>query len=170
MADNRKRAPRGGKQAASGSRPIRRNDRAAAPKGQRDRAQHGQRQAQVAAVVEHHRRHEGVRVIAEEPGRSPGENARPEHDEDAAADERQVAEDVKILRRHRREDEQREKEVDAQLVDPAHIGLAQSAVDVADGRNQQDGRDDADDAQCGFHVRPVGGECAPECSGANDQR
>ena len=39
MADNRKRAPRGGKQAASGSRPIRRNDRAAAPKGQRDRAQ-----------------------------------------------------------------------------------------------------------------------------------
>ena len=39
MADNRKRAPRGGKQAASGSRPIRRNDRAAAPKGQRDRTQ-----------------------------------------------------------------------------------------------------------------------------------
>ena len=39
MADNRKRAPRGGKQAASGSRPIRRNDRAAAPKGQRDRNQ-----------------------------------------------------------------------------------------------------------------------------------
>ena len=39
MADNRKRAPRGGKQTASGSRPIRRNDRAAAPKGQRDRAQ-----------------------------------------------------------------------------------------------------------------------------------
>lgn len=39
MADNRKRAPRGGKQAASGSRPIRRNDRAAAPKGQRDRIQ-----------------------------------------------------------------------------------------------------------------------------------
>ena len=39
MADNRKRAPRGGKQAASGSRPIRRNDRAAAPKGQRDRSQ-----------------------------------------------------------------------------------------------------------------------------------
>ena len=39
MADNRKRAPRGGKQAASGSRPIRRNDRTAAPKGQRDRTQ-----------------------------------------------------------------------------------------------------------------------------------
>ena len=39
MADNRKRASRGGKQAASGSRPIRRNDRAAAPKGQRDRTQ-----------------------------------------------------------------------------------------------------------------------------------
>ena len=39
MADNRKRSPRGGKQAASGSRPIRRNDRAAAPKGQRDRTQ-----------------------------------------------------------------------------------------------------------------------------------
>ena len=39
MADNRKRAPRGGKQAASGSRPIRRNDRAAAPKGQRERSQ-----------------------------------------------------------------------------------------------------------------------------------
>ena len=39
MADNRKRAPRGGKQAASGSRPIRRNDRAATPKGQRDRTQ-----------------------------------------------------------------------------------------------------------------------------------
>lgn len=39
MADNRKRASRGGKQAASGSRPIRRNDRAAAPKGQRDRIQ-----------------------------------------------------------------------------------------------------------------------------------
>ena len=39
MADNRKRAPRGGKQAASGSRPIHRNDRAAAPKGQRDRTQ-----------------------------------------------------------------------------------------------------------------------------------
>ena len=39
MADNRKRTPRGGKQAASGSRPIRRYDRAAAPKGQRDRAQ-----------------------------------------------------------------------------------------------------------------------------------
>ncbi|MCI7656072.1 MAG: 23S rRNA (guanosine(2251)-2'-O)-methyltransferase RlmB, partial [Collinsella sp.] len=39
MADNRKRAPRGGKQAASGSRPIRRNDRAAASKGQRDRTQ-----------------------------------------------------------------------------------------------------------------------------------
>ena len=39
MADNRKRAPRGGKQAASGSRPIRRNDRAATPKGQRERSQ-----------------------------------------------------------------------------------------------------------------------------------
>ena len=39
MADNRKRVPRGGKQAASGSRPIRRNDRAAAPKGQRERSQ-----------------------------------------------------------------------------------------------------------------------------------
>ena len=39
MADNRKRAPRGGKQAASGSRPIRRNDRAAASKGQRERSQ-----------------------------------------------------------------------------------------------------------------------------------
>ena len=39
MADNRKRVPRGGKQAASGSRPIRHNDRAAAPKGQRDRTQ-----------------------------------------------------------------------------------------------------------------------------------
>ena len=39
MADNRKRAPRGGKQAASGSRPIRRNDRATAPKGQRERSQ-----------------------------------------------------------------------------------------------------------------------------------
>lgn len=39
MADNRKRAPRGGKQAASGSRPGRRNDRAAAPKGQRERSQ-----------------------------------------------------------------------------------------------------------------------------------
>ena len=39
MADNRKRASRGGKQAASGSRPIRRNDRAAAPKSQRDRTQ-----------------------------------------------------------------------------------------------------------------------------------
>ena len=39
MADNRKRAPRGGKQAASGSRPIRRNDRAAAPRGQRERSQ-----------------------------------------------------------------------------------------------------------------------------------
>ena len=39
MADNRKRAPRGGKQAASGSRPIRRNDRTAAPKGQRERSQ-----------------------------------------------------------------------------------------------------------------------------------
>ncbi len=39
MADNRKRAPRGGKQAASGSRPIRRNDRATAPKGRRDRTQ-----------------------------------------------------------------------------------------------------------------------------------
>ncbi len=38
MADNRKRASRGGKQAASGSRPIRRNDRAAAPKGQRERS------------------------------------------------------------------------------------------------------------------------------------
>lgn len=37
MADNRKCAPRGGKQAASGSRPGRRNDRTAAPKGQRDR-------------------------------------------------------------------------------------------------------------------------------------
>lgn len=32
MADNRKRAPRGGKQAASGSRPIRRNDRAPLPR------------------------------------------------------------------------------------------------------------------------------------------
>ena len=39
MADNRKRASRGGKQAASGSRPIRHNDRAAAPKGQRERSQ-----------------------------------------------------------------------------------------------------------------------------------
>ena len=39
MADNRKRAPRGGKQTAFGSRPIRRNDRAATPKGQRDRTQ-----------------------------------------------------------------------------------------------------------------------------------
>ncbi len=39
MADNRKRAPRGGKQTASGSRPIRRSDRAAAPKGQRERSQ-----------------------------------------------------------------------------------------------------------------------------------
>ncbi len=39
MADNRKRAPRGGKQAASGSRPIRRNDRAATPKGKRERSQ-----------------------------------------------------------------------------------------------------------------------------------
>ena len=39
MADNRKRAPRGGKQAASVSRPIRRNDRAAASKGQRERTQ-----------------------------------------------------------------------------------------------------------------------------------
>ena len=39
MADNRKRASRGGKQAASGSRPIRRNDRAAAPKSQRDRTE-----------------------------------------------------------------------------------------------------------------------------------
>ena len=39
MADNRKRAPRGGKQAASGSRPIRRNDRVAASKGQRERSQ-----------------------------------------------------------------------------------------------------------------------------------
>ena len=39
MADNRKRAPPGGKQAASGSRPIRRNDRAAAPKRQRERSQ-----------------------------------------------------------------------------------------------------------------------------------
>jgi len=39
MADNRKRASRGGKQAASGSRPIRRNDRAATPKGQRERSQ-----------------------------------------------------------------------------------------------------------------------------------
>ncbi|MFR7669832.1 MAG: hypothetical protein ACLU0O_02890 [Collinsella sp.] len=38
MADNRKRAPRGGRQAASGSRPIRRNDRAATPKGQRERS------------------------------------------------------------------------------------------------------------------------------------
>ena len=39
MADNRKCAPRGGKQAASGSRPIRRNDRAATPKGHRERSQ-----------------------------------------------------------------------------------------------------------------------------------
>ena len=39
MADNRKRTPRGGKQAASGSRPIRRNERAATPKGQRERTQ-----------------------------------------------------------------------------------------------------------------------------------
>mgnify|MGYP005930283183 CR=1 FL=1 len=39
MADNRKRASRGGKQTASGSRPTRRNDRAAAPKGQRERSQ-----------------------------------------------------------------------------------------------------------------------------------
>lgn len=39
MVDNRKRAPRDGKQAASGSRPIRRNDRAAALKGQRDLTQ-----------------------------------------------------------------------------------------------------------------------------------
>ena len=39
MADNRKRPPRGGKQAASGSRPIRRNNRAATSKGQRERSQ-----------------------------------------------------------------------------------------------------------------------------------
>ena len=39
MADNRKRVPRGGTHAASGSRPIRRNDRTAAPKGQRERSQ-----------------------------------------------------------------------------------------------------------------------------------
>ena len=51
MADNRKRAPRGGKQAASGSRPIRRNDRAAAPKGQRDRTEPHVRSAIATATL-----------------------------------------------------------------------------------------------------------------------
>ena len=54
MADNRKRAPRGGKQAASGSRPIRRNDRATAPKGRRDRTQ--------AARPQHDRNRDAVQA------------------------------------------------------------------------------------------------------------
>ena len=54
MADNRKRASRGGKQATSGSRPIRRNDRAAAPKAQRDRSQ--------AARPQRDRNREGVQA------------------------------------------------------------------------------------------------------------
>ena len=53
MADNRKRAPRGGKQAASGSRPIRRNDRAVASKGQCALiAEGGERDAALSRLVD----------------------------------------------------------------------------------------------------------------------
>jgi hypothetical protein len=89
--------------------------------------QHGERQADVAGVVEQHRRHQRLRLDADQLGNRPGEQAAGGKHQKAAQRQRRVGRQIEGLAGHRREDQGRHEDVHVQPVGDRHFRLVLAA-------------------------------------------
>jgi hypothetical protein len=108
--------------------------------------QRSQRQPHVAAVVEHHRRHERPRVRVHQPRERPRQQSGAEHDTDAAHEQHPVRADVEILAGECGKDESRREHVHADSIDERHVRLHTAREQPAERDDAEDRQDDAEDS------------------------
>ena len=103
-----------------------------------------ERQRHVAAIVEHHRRHERARILVQEPGEGPREQPGPGDDADGTENQDVVCREIEILIRQRSENERWRQDVHVDAVDPRHVRLDAAGVEVAQNDDAEHGQDDAE--------------------------
>ena len=91
-----------------------------------------ERQAQVAAVIEHHWRHKGPEVVFEQDGDRPGDESGAKENSCCRDRQSRITAKIEILAGHHGKCQRGQKHIDADGVDGRKIGSVAQAIEVAE--------------------------------------
>ena len=104
--------------------------------GARPVCQKRERQAQVATVVEHHRRHKSPKIVFEQYGDRPGDESGAKENSCRRNCESGIAAKIEVLTGHHSKYQRGQKHIDADGVDGRKIGSVAQAIEVAETRDR----------------------------------
>jgi hypothetical protein len=104
----------------------------------------GERQAHVAAIVEHHRRYERAVIHMQQPDKRPREEAGAQHDANGTQHQRSVVRDAEVLARQCRKYQCRRQDRHADPVDHRHVRLYPPRIEIAHQDDHEHWQDDAE--------------------------
>ena len=99
----------------------------------------------VAGVLEHHRRQQGFRCIAQPTGDRPAKQAGAEHDDQATERDHLHLGQVDGFAGQRGEDQRGHEDTHVDLVGREHVRAMLAAIQVANRNDREHGEDDAHD-------------------------